>query len=164
MTALWTVADAVRATAGSSAVDWAASGVSIDTRRLAAGRPLRRAARPNHDGHDFVTAALERGRPRRWSTALSRQPGVPRRCSAVGDTLAGLAALGRFARARSRARTVAVTGSVGKTGTKEALRLALGAWRDAFRLVRQPQQSLGRAVVARAHAAPRWLTACSSSA
>src|SRR5262249_61697815 len=45
----------------------------------------------------------------------------------VADTLAGLAALGATARRRSRARVVAVTGSVGKTGTKEALRLALGS-------------------------------------
>ena len=50
----------------------------------------------------------------------------------VGDTLAGLTALGQLARARGRARVVAVTGSVGKTGTKEALRLALGACGRVF--------------------------------
>jgi UDP-N-acetylmuramoyl-tripeptide--D-alanyl-D-alanine ligase len=132
VTALWTVADAVRATAGSSAVDWAATGVSIDTRRLEPGDLFVALRGPNHDGHDFVTAALERGAA---AALVDRAVGdTPANAPLlrVGDTLAGLAALGRFARARSRARTVAVTGSVGKTGTKEALRLALGACGTIF--------------------------------
>ena len=63
-----------------------------------------------------------------------RIPGMPANAPLlrVGDTLDGLAALGRLARARSAARVVAVTGSVGKTGTKEALRLALGTGGAVF--------------------------------
>jgi UDP-N-acetylmuramoyl-tripeptide--D-alanyl-D-alanine ligase len=80
---------------------------------------------PNHDGHDFVPAALKRGAA---AAMVERDvPGIPANAPSlrVPDTLAGLRALGAAARNRSRARVVAVTGSVGKTGTKEALRLAL---------------------------------------
>lgn len=127
MTPLWTAAEAVTATGGSSAADWLATGVSIDSRSLAAGDLFFALRGPNHDGHDFVACALARGAA---AAVVDREPpGFPAtaRLLRVTDALAGLAALGGAARARSRARIVAVTGSVGKTGTKEALRLALAA-------------------------------------
>ena len=132
MTPLWTRADAVRATGGTSAADWAATGVSIDSRTLAAGDLFVALGGPSHDGHDFVAAAFARGAA---AAMVDREiPWLPAEAALlrVGDTLAALAALGGFARARSDARIVAVTGSVGKTGTKEALRLALGACAPAF--------------------------------
>jgi UDP-N-acetylmuramoyl-tripeptide--D-alanyl-D-alanine ligase len=132
VTPLWTAADAVRATGGIGAADWAASGVSIDSRGLAPGDLFVALRGPNHDGHDFVGAALERGAA---AVMVDRDiTDVPRNAPLlrVGDTLDGLAALGHFARARSGAKIVAVTGSVGKTGTKEALRLALGAGGRVF--------------------------------
>ena len=61
MTALWTAAEAEAATGGSSTVDWGATGVSIDTRSLAAGELFIALRGPNLDGHDFVRTALERG-------------------------------------------------------------------------------------------------------
>src|SRR5262249_35248287 len=80
---------------------------------------------PNRDGHAFVTAALEQGA----SCAVvdrSFPPGDEETLVRVGDTLDALNALGRAGRARARDTVViAVTGSVGKTGTKEALRLTL---------------------------------------
>jgi UDP-N-acetylmuramoyl-tripeptide--D-alanyl-D-alanine ligase len=132
VTALWRAADAACATGGSTTADWAATGISIDTRSLVSGDLFVALRGPNHDGHDFVAAALERG-----AAAAMVDRDVEHGFQAppllrVGDTLEGLAALGRFARARSRARIVAVTGSVGKTGTKEALRLALGACGATF--------------------------------
>jgi len=127
VTALWTAADAVDATGGNSAADWAATGVSIDSRSLASGDLFVALRGPNHDGHDFVTTALERGAAAAMVDRHFAGTPPPARLLRVDDTLDGLTALGRFARARSRARVVAVTGSVGKTGTKEALRLALGA-------------------------------------
>jgi UDP-N-acetylmuramoyl-tripeptide--D-alanyl-D-alanine ligase len=127
MTPLWTVADAVRATRGANCVDWAATGVSIDSRTLVAGDLFVALRGPNHDGHDFVASALERGA----AAVMVDRPvaGLPAGAGLlhVGDTLAGLVALGGFARARSSARIVAVTGSVGKTGTKEALRMVFAA-------------------------------------
>jgi UDP-N-acetylmuramoyl-tripeptide--D-alanyl-D-alanine ligase len=127
MAALWSSAEAAAATGGTSSANWGATGVSIDTRSLAAGDLFVALRGPNHDGHDFVAAALERGAAAvmadRQIAGLSAAAPVLR----VPDTLAGLAALGAAGRNHSQARIVAVTGSVGKTGTKEALRLALAA-------------------------------------
>ena len=82
---------------------------------------------PHRDGHAFVADALAAGA----AAALVSHDvdGVPPGAALcrVADTQAGLEALGRAARTRTQARVVAVTGSVGKTGTKEALRTCLGA-------------------------------------
>ncbi len=132
MTPLWTGAAASRATGGTSTDDWAATGVSIDSRTLAAGDLFIALHGPRYDGHDFVTAAFARGAA---AAVVDREvPGLPAELALlrVGDTFPALTALAGFARARSDARIVAVTGSVGKTGTKEALRLALGACAPAF--------------------------------
>jgi UDP-N-acetylmuramoyl-tripeptide--D-alanyl-D-alanine ligase len=127
MKPLWTATEAATATGGSNAVDWAATGVSIDTRTIRAGDLFVALRGPNHDGHDFVRAAFERGA----AAAMIDRPIAELPPTAplleVADTSAALGALGKAARSRSSARIVAVTGSVGKTGTKEALRLALAA-------------------------------------
>jgi UDP-N-acetylmuramoyl-tripeptide--D-alanyl-D-alanine ligase len=125
MTALWTAADAAAATGGSSPTAWAATGVSIDTRSLVVGDLFVALHGPNHDGHDFVAAALRRGAAAAMVDREILQLPASSPLLIVTDTTAGLAALGAAGRTRSRARIVAVTGSVGKTGTKEALRLAL---------------------------------------
>lgn len=119
---LWTAADAARATGG-TASGWAARGVAIDTRELAPG-DLFVALKDRRDGHDFVAEALARGAA---SAMVSRVPeGVdPSRLLIVDDVLAGLTALGIAGRARSGARVVGITGSVGKTSAKEMLRAAL---------------------------------------
>jgi UDP-N-acetylmuramoyl-tripeptide--D-alanyl-D-alanine ligase len=132
MTPLWTATDAARATRGVSRADWAATGVSIDTRTLAAGDLFVALRGPNHDGHDFAATALERG-----AAAIMVDRDLPQLPASapllhVDDTLSGLGALGGHARARSGARILAITGSVGKTGTKEALRLALGGCGPTF--------------------------------
>jgi UDP-N-acetylmuramoyl-tripeptide--D-alanyl-D-alanine ligase len=127
MTALWTAGDAVAATGGSSPTEWAATGVSIDTRTLAAGDLFVALHGPNHDGHDFVATALQRGAAAAIVDRAIPQLPASSPLLVVADTLAGLAALGAAGRNRSQARIVAVTGSVGKTGTKESLRLALAS-------------------------------------
>jgi UDP-N-acetylmuramoyl-tripeptide--D-alanyl-D-alanine ligase len=123
---LWTRDAAVAATGGASPYDWAATGVSIDTRTLAPG-DLFVALTAARDGHDFVAEALARGAT---AALVSRRPeDVPADAPllVVPDVLAALQGLARAARARFRGKLVAVTGSVGKTGTKEMLRTALGA-------------------------------------
>ena len=118
---LWTAADAVQATGGRSTSDWQAGGISIDTRSLQAG-DLFIALKAARDGHDFVAQALERG------AAAAMVDHVPEGVSpdapllVVPDVMDALAALGAAGRARSKARIIAVTGSVGKTSTKEMLR------------------------------------------
>jgi UDP-N-acetylmuramoyl-tripeptide--D-alanyl-D-alanine ligase len=124
MTVLWTSSDAEQATGGRVTKPWAAMGVSIDTRTLATG-DLFVALKDVRDGHDFVAQALEKGAA---AALVSRIPeGVSPDASLliVPDVLKALEALGAFARARTRARVVGVTGSVGKTSTKEMLRAIL---------------------------------------
>jgi UDP-N-acetylmuramoyl-tripeptide--D-alanyl-D-alanine ligase len=124
MAALWTAKDAVAATGGRATRDFAASGVSIDTRSLVPG-DLFIALKDQRDGHDFVAAALAKG------AAAALVTHVPPGCSEtdplliVPDVLAALESLGRAGRARSSAKVIAVTGSVGKTSTKEMLRSVL---------------------------------------
>ena len=124
MTALWTMAEAVAATGGRCAVDWSASGVSIDTRTLQKG-DMFVALQDLRDGHDFVAQALEKG------AAVAMVSHIPDGISPdaplliVSDPLEGLEALATAARVRTGAQVIAVTGSVGKTGTKEMLRTAL---------------------------------------
>ena len=132
MTPLWTAADAAAATGGSSTGSWAATGVSIDTRSLAAGDLFVALRGPNHDGHDFVGAALKGGAAAAMVDREVANLSTAAPLLRVADTLAGLTSLGAAARKRSRARILAVTGSVGKTGTKEALRLALAPCGPTF--------------------------------
>ncbi|MFG1401543.1 UDP-N-acetylmuramoylalanyl-D-glutamyl-2,6-diaminopimelate--D-alanyl-D-alanine ligase [Xanthobacter sediminis] len=118
--------DAMAATARGPAAD--VSGISIDSRTLAPGDAFFAIAGENSDGHDYVEKALAAGA----ALAVVARDRAERFAAdapllLVDDVLAALAALARAARARSSAGIVAVTGSVGKTTTKEALRLALGA-------------------------------------
>ncbi|WFE76189.1 UDP-N-acetylmuramoyl-tripeptide--D-alanyl-D-alanine ligase [Roseinatronobacter sp. S2] len=118
---LWTASDAARATGGQASADWTASGISIDTRSLQPG-DLFVALKAARDGHDFVTQALQQGAA---AAMVDHIPdGVPHDAPLliVPDVMAALSALGAAGRARSRAKVIAVTGSVGKTSTKEMLR------------------------------------------
>ncbi|QFS83628.1 UDP-N-acetylmuramoyl-tripeptide--D-alanyl-D-alanine ligase [Roseivivax sp. THAF40] len=122
---LWTSVEAAEATGGRATADWNASGVSIDTRTLAPG-DLFVALKAARDGHDFVAQALEKGAA---AALVDHVPeGVPADAPllVVEDVQTALEALGQAARARTEARVVAVTGSVGKTSTKEMLRKVLG--------------------------------------
>ena len=125
MTALWTAAEAAAATGGTATRPFAASGVSIDTRTLEEG-DLFVALKDVRDGHDFVADALARGAAAALVSRVPAGVGPDAPLLVVPDVLAALGALGRAARARTRARVVGVTGSVGKTSTKEMLRTVLG--------------------------------------
>jgi UDP-N-acetylmuramoyl-tripeptide--D-alanyl-D-alanine ligase len=102
-------------------------GLSIDTRTLKAGEAFFAIQGENRDGHDFVEAALKAGAGLAV-VAASRHAAMPKDAPLllVGDVLEALNDLAKAARARADAKIVAVTGSVGKTGTKEMLRLVLG--------------------------------------
>jgi UDP-N-acetylmuramoyl-tripeptide--D-alanyl-D-alanine ligase len=122
MTALWTSAELRAATGGRLAADVAIQRVTFDSRQVAPG-DLFVALRAARDGHDFVTDALTAG-----AAAVMVEHGDDPHALIVPDTLAALHALGATARSRTTARIAAVTGSVGKTTTKEMLRLALSAY------------------------------------
>ena len=117
---LWTAADASQATGGEARRDWTATGVSIDTRTLARG-DLFVALRDARDGHDFVADALARGAAAAMVSRIPEGVAEDAPLLLVGDVQTALEALGRAGRARMRGRVVAVTGSVGKTSTKEML-------------------------------------------
>ena len=124
MTVLWTSQDAVAATGGKTTCDWQATGVSIDTRSIKAGE-LFVALKDVRDGHDFVAQALEKGAA---AALVSHVPeGVPADAPLliVPDVLQALEAIAVAARARTSAKVIGVTGSVGKTSTKEMLRSVL---------------------------------------
>lgn len=134
---LWTAFEAAAATGGALcarggdpdrwiAEEWSAAGISIDTRSLAPGEMFV-ALTDARDGHDFVVNAFERGAS---AALVARAPqnapdGAP--LLVVGDTLEGLRDLARAARQRNFGKRIAVTGSVGKTSTKEMLRAAFAA-------------------------------------
>ncbi|MGF1475016.1 MAG: UDP-N-acetylmuramoyl-tripeptide--D-alanyl-D-alanine ligase [Geminicoccaceae bacterium] len=126
MIALWTAAEAARALSLAPKGDWSATGISIDSRTTAPGDLFIAIKGPNNDGHDYVPAALDAGAV---AAMVAHLPdGVaPERLLVVTDTQAGLEALGAAGRARSSARILGLTGSVGKTSTKMALARGLKA-------------------------------------
>ncbi|MDE1147351.1 MAG: UDP-N-acetylmuramoylalanyl-D-glutamyl-2,6-diaminopimelate--D-alanyl-D-alanine ligase [Azospirillaceae bacterium] len=130
---LWTAADATAAVnARTQGPAWAATGVSINTRTLAPGDLFVALKGPTFDGHAFVATALQRGAA---ACLVSHVPdGVPADAPLliVEDTVAALEDMGRVARLNTKAKVIAVTGSVGKTSTKEILRACLSAQAPTF--------------------------------
>ncbi len=128
--ALWTsaaMAEAMRA-AVQGVLPQAISGLSIDSRTLAPGEAYFAIKGDVHDGHDFVDAALKAGAALAVVERAQRDKfAADAPLLVVDDVLAGLVDLAHAARARLGAQVIAVTGSVGKTSTKEALRRVLGA-------------------------------------
>jgi UDP-N-acetylmuramoyl-tripeptide--D-alanyl-D-alanine ligase len=125
---LWTV-EAMAAAIGAEregALPQSVPGISIDSRTLAPGDAFFAIQGDHRDGHDFVAAALA-AKAGLAVVAADRRSELPQDVPllVVPDVLAALRALAAAARARLQGKVIGVTGSVGKTGTKEALRLAL---------------------------------------
>jgi len=151
---LWTSSDAVAATGGETTTNWAASGVSIDTRTLQPG-DLFVALRAERDGHDFVKIALEKGAAAALVTHRPEGVADDAPLLIVPDVLRALEDLGQAARARTDAKILAITGSVGKTSAKEMARTVLARqgrthaaeasynnhWGVPLTLARMPQDS-----------------------
>src|SRR3954462_511308 len=122
---LWTSTEAEAATLGKASRAFEVSGLSIDTRTLKAGDLFVALQGDNRDGHDFVRAAFE---AKAGAALVTHAPdGVTGALLTVGHTQRALEDLARAARARSNAKILAVTGSAGKTTTKEILALACNA-------------------------------------
>jgi UDP-N-acetylmuramoyl-tripeptide--D-alanyl-D-alanine ligase len=126
--ALWTIeamASAMQARR-EGALPATIHGLSIDSRSVGPGEAFFAIKGDNRDGHEFVKAALNAGAALAVVSA-DRRGEFPEDAPllVVADVLEGLRDLARAARVRTNARVIGITGSVGKTGTKEALRLAL---------------------------------------
>ena len=124
MSVLWTAAEIAAATGGTVHGEFEVTGVTFDSREVQARDLFIAMPGTAHDGHQFVELAIAAGA----AGALVSQP-VAGPHVLVEDTARALEDLGRASRARSKARIIAVTGSVGKTTTKEAIFAALERWR-----------------------------------
>ena len=120
MNALWTAAEIARATGGAVHGGFEATGVAFDSREIGPGDLFIAMKGEATDGHRFVDKAFAAGAAGALASEEIAHPHVR-----VADTIRALNDLGAAARARSGARIVGITGSVGKTGTKEALWSAL---------------------------------------
>ncbi len=124
MRTLWTSNEAAQACGGEAQGSWVANGISIDSRSLSPGE-LFIALTDRRDGHDFVSAAFEAGAT---AAMVSRRPeGLPRDSALlmVSDTEAALRRLALWRRQQMAGKVIAVTGSVGKTSTKDMLQTIL---------------------------------------
>jgi UDP-N-acetylmuramoyl-tripeptide--D-alanyl-D-alanine ligase len=126
--ALWTI-EAMASAMGAERqgpLPASVSGLSIDSRSIAPGEAFFAIHGDHRDGHEFVPAALA-AHAALAVVAADRRAQFPSDAPllVVPDVLAGLRDLAAAARVRMRGKVIGVTGSAGKTGTKEALRLAL---------------------------------------
>lgn len=152
---LWSSTEIAAATNGQRGRRFVANGVSIDSRKVEPGDLFVALHGPSFDGNDFVANALTAGAAGALVDRLPAGIAADMSVVVVQDTLEALRDLGRAARARVDARIIAVTGSVGKTSTKEALRAALAAfgrtyasvgnlnnhWGAPLSLARMPRES-----------------------
>lgn len=124
--ALWSSTEAAKATGGTASGQWVATGISIDTRSLKKGDLFIAIRGDAMDGHRFAADALAKGAA---AVVMDHAvEGVPAdKALMVSDTFKAMQDLGIAARARTGAKIIGVTGSVGKTGTKEMLGRAFSA-------------------------------------
>ncbi len=113
---LWTADDIAAATGGTASSDFTASQVAFDSREVTPGTLFIALKGEATDGHNFLAQAFDRGASGAIVSEDCEYPHVR-----VADTMAALEALGMVARGRTGGKVIGVTGSVGKTGTKEAL-------------------------------------------
>jgi UDP-N-acetylmuramoyl-tripeptide--D-alanyl-D-alanine ligase len=125
---MWTDKTAAQATQGKTQGMWQAMRVEIDSRRIKPGDLFIALKGENFDGHDFVKDAFAKGA----AAAVVSRPLKDSPLLIVPDTLKALEGLGKFARKRTKAKVVGITGSVGKTSAKEMLRLMLSAHGKVF--------------------------------
>lgn len=137
---LWTSDTIAAATGGTASTPFSATGVTFDSREVTTGDLFIALTGEATDGHRFLDQAFGRGAAGALVSQPSAHPSVQ-----VPDTMAALENLARAARARTDAKIIGVTGSVGKTGTKEALFAALdrGARGEAHRSVKSYNNHTG---------------------
>lgn len=129
MRPLWTVAEVVAATGGrpEGLLEGPIGSISIDSRDIQPDALFVAIKGDTHDGHDFVGKALEQGAAAALVSEAFHARNGGSKLIVVADPLAALTKLAVAARARSQAQIVAVTGSAGKTTTKEAMRTVFAA-------------------------------------
>jgi UDP-N-acetylmuramoyl-tripeptide--D-alanyl-D-alanine ligase len=124
VSALWTAGEIAAATGGTAHGDFEVTGVTFDSREVGPGDLFIAMPGTVHDGHDFVPQAIASG-----AAGLLLSKPVDHPHVLVKDVAKALQDLGRASRKRCAATIIGVTGSVGKTSTKEALYAALDRWK-----------------------------------
>lgn len=122
---LYNSEDLVKATGGSSNNYWEITGVSIDSRKVEAGDLFIAIVGENNDGHQYVKSALENGAVAAVVNYIPEDLPEKSNLLVVDDTFEALWNIARFSRNRLQGKVIMVTGSVGKTTTKEMLAHAL---------------------------------------
>lgn len=122
MSALWTAKEVAKAVGGKADNDWCAWRVEIDSRKVQAGDLFVALKGENFDGHDFLEKAFATGA---IAAIVERKMPCAGNQIIVPNALKALEDLGKYNRSRTNAKIIGITGSVGKTSTKEMLRLAL---------------------------------------
>lgn len=137
---LWTARALAQATGGTASADFTVTGVAFDSREVTPGDLFIAMRGEETDGHRFIDRAIAAGA----AGIVTEQP-VDHPHILVADSTAALNAIGVAARARSHGRIIGVTGSAGKTGTKEALFAALDRYRPgrAHRSVKSYNNHVG---------------------
>ena len=121
---LWTSEEIKLATDGKVIGEWVVDGISIDTRNLVKG-DLFIALKDKRDGHDFVKKAFECGAVAALVSHIPSGLSGDSNIVLVPDVLQALQNMARFSRKRFQGKLIAITGSVGKTSTKEMLKTVL---------------------------------------
>ena len=140
MNPLWTARAIAQATGGTASADFTVSGVAFDSREVTKGDLFIAMKGETADGHSFIDKAIAAG-----AAGILCETAVSHPHVRVCDSGAALNALGAASRARSHGRIIGVTGSAGKTGTKEALFAALDRFRPgkAHRSVKSYNNHVG---------------------
>jgi UDP-N-acetylmuramoyl-tripeptide--D-alanyl-D-alanine ligase len=140
MNPLWTARVIAAATGGTASADFTVSGVAFDSREVTKGDLFIAMKGEVADGHAFIDKAIVAG-----AAGIICETGIDHPHVRVADSVAALNALGVASRARSHGRIIGVTGSAGKTGTKEALFAALDRFRPgkAHRSVKSYNNHVG---------------------
>ncbi|MBT7583114.1 MAG: UDP-N-acetylmuramoylalanyl-D-glutamyl-2, 6-diaminopimelate--D-alanyl-D-alanine ligase, partial [Kordiimonadaceae bacterium] len=139
---LWTSGELETVFGTKLAGKWNSFGVSIDSRTLEEGDLFFALCGPNFDGHGYVEAAFEKGAA--GAVVTKKVLGVDAdKLIIVDDVMAALVKLGKAGRGRVDIPIIAVTGSVGKTGTKEALKAALSRYKKTHASVLSYNNDVG---------------------
>uniref|UniRef100_UPI00097E6A7D UDP-N-acetylmuramoyl-tripeptide--D-alanyl-D- alanine ligase n=1 Tax=Sphingopyxis sp. KK2 TaxID=1855727 RepID=UPI00097E6A7D len=140
MNPLWTARAIAAATGGTASGDFTVHGVAFDSREVTSGDLFIAMKGEETDGHRFIDKAIAAG-----AAGIVCETAIDHPHIRVADSAAALDALGTASRARCHGRIIGVTGSAGKTGTKEALFAALDRFRPgkAHRSVKSYNNHVG---------------------
>ncbi len=138
---MWTHTQVEQATRGKASGAWSARRIAIDSRSVQPGDLFVALKGERFDGHDYVEEAIRKGAVAALVSKVPAQANTP--CVLVEDTTRALVDLAVFNRARTKARIIGVTGSVGKTSTKEALKLAFSAHGNTYATVGNLNNHIG---------------------